>query len=365
MEAFAVCRIRKIKSPSLKATGDHNLRLINVPQANEHGKISRIIGGKKHTSDLVKEQIEKQIIKKPRKDAVVAVEMVLSASPEYFRPENPDKHGQFNDERVQKWKEKSVAFLKEKYKSNLVEVTLHLDEATPHLHAIIVPLTTSIKNKRRTKKQIKDDVKPKTYKSTSLNAKDMFDKHQLVKLQTEYANSLSELGIKRGIAGSNVKNKRLDKHYRQAFKRNIPKNFPAEAPVIESPPSLLENRNKWLEQQNKKIEDAFLLMKKRIASLTDLAIKQRDELKDNRSRTFKVADMESQIESFEVLISDLKAELTQSKQSHKLDVKSLEDSIQDLHKRSEGIVEQNRVLLERVKTLNKLKTPTYEDDLNI
>ena len=365
MEAFAVCRIRKIKSPSLKATGDHNLRLINVPQANENGKISRIIGGKKHTSDLVKEQIEKQIIKKPRKDAVVAVEMVLSASPEYFRPENPDKYGQFNDERVQKWKEKSVAFLKEKYKSNLVEVTLHLDEATPHLHAIIVPLTTSIKNKRRTKKQIEENINPKTYESTSLNAKNMFNKYELVNLQTEYAKSLSDLGIKRGVSGSKVKNKRLDKHYRQAFKKNIPKNLPCKTPIIESPPSLLENRNKWLEQQNKRIEDAFLLMEKRITSLTNLAVKQRDELQENRSRAFKVADMESQVESFELLISDLRDDLAQSKESHQLDVKALEDDIQELNKRSEGIVEQNNVLLERVKALNKIKKQTYEDDLTI
>jgi hypothetical protein len=33
--------------------------------------------------------------------------------------------------------------LRDKFGENLIDVTLHLDEATPHMHAVIVPVDTT------------------------------------------------------------------------------------------------------------------------------------------------------------------------------------------------------------------------------
>jgi hypothetical protein len=69
--------------------------------------------------------------------------------------------------------------LKQKYGDRLIAVALHLDEATPHIHASIVPVTSDGR----------------------LSGKDMFDKTQLSNLQTEYATAMAPLGLKRGIKG--------------------------------------------------------------------------------------------------------------------------------------------------------------------
>lgn len=79
--------------------------------------------------------------KKRRKDAVLAVEVVLSASPEFFRPERPWEAGTYNPERLAAWRDASMAWLKARYGDNLVSAVLHLDEATPHIQAVFVPLT--------------------------------------------------------------------------------------------------------------------------------------------------------------------------------------------------------------------------------
>ncbi|MHC5832999.1 MAG: plasmid recombination protein, partial [Nostoc sp.] len=70
----------------------------------------------------------------------LCTEMFLSASPEYFRPDNPSLSGQWSDERMQQWASASRDWLAQNYGSKCVRAELHLDESTPHIHAYIVPL---------------------------------------------------------------------------------------------------------------------------------------------------------------------------------------------------------------------------------
>jgi hypothetical protein len=116
--------------------------------------------------------------RKRRADAVLSVDQVLSASPEYFRPDAPDATGTWDQERLDAWVELNTDWLKAKHGDNLVSVVLHLDEATPHIHAVFVPLTADGR----------------------LSAKEVLD--NLAALQTEYALVVAPLGIQRGMEGS-------------------------------------------------------------------------------------------------------------------------------------------------------------------
>lgn len=65
--------------------------------------------------------------------------IVLSASPEYFRPDDPEAVGTWNNDRLSAWTLASMNQLREEHGADLVFAELHLDEDTPHIHAVVAP----------------------------------------------------------------------------------------------------------------------------------------------------------------------------------------------------------------------------------
>jgi len=65
--------------------------------------------------------------------------VVISASPEYFRPDDPEARGRFDPDRMTAWRDRSLAWLRAEFGQDLVYADLHLDEDTPHIHAVIAP----------------------------------------------------------------------------------------------------------------------------------------------------------------------------------------------------------------------------------
>jgi hypothetical protein len=78
-------------------------------------------------------------VRRPAKQAEDPyVQMVLSVSAEYFRSEGRGP-GEWDQERLDQWVEATLKWLRETYGEDLVHVSLHLDEDTPHFHALIAP----------------------------------------------------------------------------------------------------------------------------------------------------------------------------------------------------------------------------------
>jgi hypothetical protein len=92
-------------------------------------------------------------------------------------------------EKFEKWKTETVDFLKHKFgEENVINIALHMDESTPHIHAVIIPMH---KNERGEKK---------------LNYSHYVDgKSSLKALQTEYADALADTGFERGVKDSPTK----------------------------------------------------------------------------------------------------------------------------------------------------------------
>lgn len=154
---YAVLNFDKCKSSQIGSIDHHNNRRHtppNVDPSRLHLN-EALVGEGRPIQDLVKNHLDKnysatttrktkegikQVPLKIRKDATVAVNIVLSASPEYFRPDNPAKVGEYDQEQLEPWISANLKYLKKEYGENLVSATLHLDEDTPHIHATVVPL---------------------------------------------------------------------------------------------------------------------------------------------------------------------------------------------------------------------------------
>lgn len=118
------------------------------------------------------------------RDTVLCREIVLSASPSYFRPGRESMGGVFEPDRVKAWATASLAWAKRQWPDQLASAVLHLDEITPHMHLLVVPRVKSAAGVWK------------------LNSKALFDRERLRELQTGFGEALAPLGIRRGEPGS-------------------------------------------------------------------------------------------------------------------------------------------------------------------
>ncbi|BBD63655.1 plasmid recombination enzyme (plasmid) [Nostoc sp. HK-01] len=193
--AYGICRIQKLKAGSLGGSGRHTNRERYTPNADPTKQHIRIIGepdsiNTPNLETIVREKIGNQTI---RKNAVMAVEFLLTASPEYFRPDDPGRAGYYHQQRLEDFQKKACEWLINSYGDRIVRAELHLDESTPHIHAYMVPL----------------DEKGK------LNCRALLggSRHRLSELQDSFAQAVAPLGLERGIKGSLAKHTRIQQYY--------------------------------------------------------------------------------------------------------------------------------------------------------
>lgn len=189
-QSYAICRLGKVSSwGSVGAMAEHHMRTRPTPNADPAPKLRpQVLHGSGDPESDVRAYIETRGIK-PRKDAVLAVEVLLTASPEYFRPGRPDAYGQFDADRVDVWLKHQGAWLTKRYGDRLVSAVLHLDEATPHLHAVVVPGELKLDRRRKPPVEV-----------WSLNARGLVGGAQVLReLQDDYAAAMAPLGLQRGV----------------------------------------------------------------------------------------------------------------------------------------------------------------------
>src|SRR5690554_5147020 len=122
-----VFRIAKLKSwGNIGGAGAHNLRTRPTPNADPRKKNIVLVGPTtgEGVVEAVKQKLDGLTV---RKNAVLAVEAVISASPEYFRPDDPDRAGHWDAQRLAEWREAVEPWIREKF-PHAVSVVLHLDE---------------------------------------------------------------------------------------------------------------------------------------------------------------------------------------------------------------------------------------------
>lgn len=187
---YAILRVGKIKMGNVNAAAFHNLRLRETfnadPTKTNQNKI--LVGSKDLKGDL-KNHLAKNGIEKFRKDAVVLAEVLLSASPDFFKNATAWEK--------EDWERAQVNFLKEKYGEDLLQVVVHYDESTIHAHSMICPI---VRDKEKPRLAMKDH-------------KDLSGKVNLTRLQSAYAREMEHFGLARGERKSTVRHQDIKTFY--------------------------------------------------------------------------------------------------------------------------------------------------------
>ncbi len=232
---YAVIRVAKIKAQAhaLAATG-HNYRqeqhphaISNADKEAPHPNREYINHEQKDYWSLLEARIQEAGVKRIRSDSVRGMEVILTGSPEGFIR---GQDGRAADYSKSKWAGDNLRFLQEKFGAkNVVSFTLHQDEKTPHIHAVIAPIT----------------------EKNTLSADQLFNPKSLRELQNEYAQAMAPHGFERGVEHSQAKHDPMQRLYgleaqhAQRVAELTKPTTPAPAFELSSPPTAPWKHDEW------------------------------------------------------------------------------------------------------------------------
>jgi uncharacterized protein YdcH (DUF465 family) len=206
MANFAILRTSKLKSfGNISASLSHNYRTRTTPNADpaREGRNKHVFAGKVSTGEPPKgadvlDAIKARLPEKYRSDAVLCIEYLITCSPGALKSEK--EHLAYLGE-AKRWLESRHG------KQNVVALSVHFDETTPHLAAYVVPID----------------------KSGRLNCKSFLGgKAKLTAMQSEFARVVGEkYGLQRGIKGSPSEHLEIQKWYGLMSQPNAPLEIPA------------------------------------------------------------------------------------------------------------------------------------------
>ena len=125
-------------------------------------------------TDFINERIkELNLPKAPRKDAVLMASFVVGSDREFFKGLDEDEQNRF-------FRDCANFFIDRYGRKNIISAVVHNDETTPHMHLNLIPI-----------------------KDGRLCAKDLLNRNELSKLQTEFHEKVGKRwGLQRGKEGS-------------------------------------------------------------------------------------------------------------------------------------------------------------------
>lgn len=188
---FCVFRVgKKIKDigqvQALEKHMERQIEVFNADPANRDKNM--ILIGDKNITQNVKNYIYGI---KLRSNVNIARDLVLTSNNDFFK--------ELTKEQQELWIKENIKFLKEQFGDNCLYACLHLDETTPHIHALIVPRFWNEEKKRY-----------------ELSSNVYFDgKLKMQNWQTQYANHMSKEfnNLMRGVKGSKAKHTDIKTYY--------------------------------------------------------------------------------------------------------------------------------------------------------
>lgn len=289
---YAIIRTQKLKSKrSVSGALRHNLREQNTPNADpELTAKNVVVAGPKSVAESM-QKYDEMLPAKVRKNAVMAIETVVTASPEWFEGKSRREIGEYF---VQ-----SLDFVSAKMggKSNILSAVAHFDEQTPHMQILAVPLVDG-----------------------KLNARKLIggSKHELAKMQSSFACKIgAKYGLQRGQEKSKAKHQTIKEYYtlvntpfekiripktpeapsRLASKQSQKEHMKQVRDDIAKPLAKkireLEKRNTWLENQLEKQktiaarERAESRAYERAGGLKKIA-EQEQQIRDYKMKAYKL-----------------------------------------------------------------------------
>ena len=357
----AIFRVSGIKTTAdLRGAGKHNLdrksetnKDIDLERSHENITLKNCDGTYNQMFDYVardlKSQHEEQMetTRKSRQKsfhdkinddkADVACEFLMSATPEYFEG--------MSHERIREWGKSSLDFVTDEIgidKDNILHAVVHMDEKTPHLHVVAVPLIEKYDGRR------KKDVLAISRKHFIKSREDMS------KVQTRYAEHMNEKGfsLERGLEKSGAKHLDVARYKVQETQKELDS----------TEKELLEKRNEL-----KKVSQTF---DKSLEILSDE--KEKVPFKKRETKTIKVGFMKTEEqETGNYILSEKHMKELSRKINAAADIKNDYERMKntDLVQENDELkryIKRNIPLLDkaknRINTLNEEKTKLSQEN---
>lgn len=256
--AFAIMRCKKLKGAgSVSASLAHCFRERETFNADENQTPLNVNFAATSVAEA-KQKLADLLPTKRRKDAVLAVEYLMTASPDWWKNASSEQQDVFF--------KKSYAWLAKKYGADrIVVASVHRDETSPHLSAFVVPLT----------------------QDGRLSAREFIgDRAKMSLDQTTYAQAVQELGLERGVMGSRAKHQTI-----KAFYAALAKGSQA-VPQLTAEDIKAKSQRKWLLWRSKEapgttLERLNAKLRVEVESVAQIAATARFE----RSRASQMHDL--------------------------------------------------------------------------
>ena len=343
---YAIFRSQPIMTLSdLKQIGSHNKREKQAYKSNPDIKLEMskynvelvplaekyVKGFYNITMDYQKEHEERQ--KTEREDRkkkfnvmldnsrnVVADELLFTATNKFFR--------NMSNEDLMKWANTCMEFVYEDLgytKEQVLHATLHVDEKTPHIHCVVVPLVKKLDKRSNTERYT---ISKKQY---------IKDKFHLSQLQDKYHQRLTEKGfdLERGIKGSDNENINIKELKKITKKLNLDLNNKTQRlsdSVKDLQEKMQSNKNVLFDKEYVKIKkDTFDTMNKVIDDATNVM-----NLQPKLEKVYKEVDS-----------------YTRSYQSIKRENDLYKNEIENLQANNDELYDKNRELTNRVNGILK------------
>jgi len=137
MAGFAILRFEKMKTMAgVAGRSQHNERTRDTPNADPERRDlnERLLGSGDAYADVQTRIEAAGFTRKIRTDAILAVEYMATTTPGHFDPDDR--------ETIRAWARETIQWAQRRHGvENVVSAHLHLDETTPNLHLMVVPIT--------------------------------------------------------------------------------------------------------------------------------------------------------------------------------------------------------------------------------
>ena len=250
--------------------------------------------------------------------SVVADELLFTATNNFFK----DKDKDF----ILEWTNTCMDFVYNDLgytKEQILHSTLHLDEETPHIHCVVVPLVKKLDRRTNTERYT---ISKKQY---------IKDKIHLSQLQDIYNDRLREKGydLERGIKGSNARHQKV-----KEFKKTT-RYYENKAEII-----------------NKKLDNAMSDFEERMKTTKNIPFDKKhvlveketfDSMNNVIKETKKVAEFQPKLES---LFNEVDT-YTKSHQRLEKENKNMKKEIKSLKTRNQNLTKENNNLKAYLKAI--------------
>ncbi len=239
---YAIMRTEKHHTMGeIAAMGKHNERTRDTPNADPArlGENVRLIGSGDWVADA-QARLTEATNPHFRPDAIRGVEVFMGVSPAFTdTATEADWHA---------WVERSMGWLTDTFRDprNVVAAVWHRDELTPHIQALVVPL--------------REDNARLSYEHYLGGSK-----YRLSELQTSYAEAVRDLGLERGVQGSQATHQDVQRWYAKITEPTPAPEIVRRDLDVEKPNRLTLDPERWAMEQREKVVE-------RIAPTLDAAL---------------------------------------------------------------------------------------------